>query len=258
MLTQLTLPFVAHLEPTRRESRRGVRTRGVLIVGRREWVVTFVRHHRARHYVLRVEDDGGLRVTIPRGGSRRDAERFAKRKAEWIERERDRRTLMRRDSGAWTNGSPVLLRGESLRLEVDEAAGVARLGEEQIPLPTGPVGNLRPRVTEWLRKRAQRELPPRLMALASSLGQDLSRVTVRDQRSRWGSCSPAGRISLNWRLIQTPPSVRDYVLLHELTHMQEANHSGRFWQKLEAVCPWHRDARAWLRSPPSLGPGLES
>jgi predicted metal-dependent hydrolase len=88
------------------------------------------------------------------------------------------------------------------------------------------------------------------MEMAASLGHQVSRVTIRDQRSRWGSCSPSGRISLNWRLIQVPPSVRDYVLLHELTHLVESNHSPRFWKKLEAVCPWHREARTWLRARP--------
>jgi predicted metal-dependent hydrolase len=73
-------------------------------------------------------------------------------------------------------------------------------------------------------------------------------VTVRSQRTRWGSCSPSGRISLNWRLVQMPESVRDYVLLHELTHLLHLNHSKRFWRELERVCPWHRDARGWLKA----------
>jgi predicted metal-dependent hydrolase len=95
---------------------------------------------------------------------------------------------------------------------------------------------------------AERELPPRVMELASATGRAVSRVTVRDQRSRWGSCSPGGRISLNWRLIQVPAPVRDYVILHELTHLDEANHSPRFWARLAEACPWHRDARAWLKT----------
>ncbi len=86
------------------------------------------------------------------------------------------------------------------------------------------------------------------MELAAASGHQVTRVTVRDKSSRWGSCSPAGRISLNWRLIQVPAPVRDYVMLHELTHLEEANHSPRFWTALEAVCPWHREARAWLKA----------
>jgi predicted metal-dependent hydrolase len=180
-------------------------------------MVTYVRHRHARHYVLRLEDEGSLRVTIPRGGSRKEAERFAKQKAGWIDRERFRRAMIRGNSGAWGDGATTTVHA------------VATVG---------------------LRRLAERELPARLMEMAASLGHHVSRVTIRDQRSRWGSCSPSGRISLNWRLIQVPPSVRDYVLLHELTHLVESNHSPRFWKKLEAVCPWHREARTWLRARP--------
>jgi predicted metal-dependent hydrolase len=176
----------------------------VLVVGRRQWQVTYVRHRRARHYILRLADDGSVRVTIPRGGSRKDAERFAAGKAGWIEREQYRREMAR-----------------------------------------GAVGS------KWdtsLRPQAERDLPARLTELAAQHGYRVAGVTVRNQRSRWGSCSPAGRISLNWRLVQVPHLVRDYVLLHELTHLAVSNHSPKFWKTLEAVCPWHREARAWLRA----------
>jgi predicted metal-dependent hydrolase len=87
----------------------------------------------------------------------------------------------------------------------------------------------------------------RLRELAAQHGFTVKAVTVRAQRTRWGSCSPTGRISLNWRLLQLPPSVSDYVLLHELAHLTHLNHSARFWREVERICPWHREARAWLR-----------
>lgn len=183
---------------------RGEPARDLLVVGRRQWPVTYVRHRRARHYILRLADDGSLRVTIPRGGSRMDAERFAKSKAGWIEREQYRRHMAR--------------------------------------------GNAVSRWDPNLRELADRELPARLMELAAQHGHVVAGVSVRNQRSRWGSCSPTGRISLNWRLAQVPPLVRDYVLLHELTHLAVSDHSPKFWRTLEAVCPWHREARAWLRA----------
>ena len=201
MTTQLFLPFRKPEAP-----RPAGPARDVITVGGRAWAVFFVRHSRARHYVLRVEDDGRLRVTIPRGGSRQHAEQFARHKADWIERERCRRAL---------------------RQAIDPAEA------------------------RQLRALAARELPARLLELAAQHGHTVAGVTIRNQRSRWGSCSPKGRISLNWRLVQAPPSVRDYVLLHELTHLSEANHSRKFWKKLEAICPWHREARAWLRACPT-------
>ena len=78
------------------------------------------------------------------------------------------------------------------------------------------------------------------------------RVTVRDQRSRWGSCSRRGAISLNWRLIQLPGPVCDYVILHELMHRRQLNHSAAFWREVKAVCPDHAAAERWLKQHAAL------
>ena len=99
-----------------------------------------------------------------------------------------------------------------------------------------------------LRRQAARDLPERLAELARLHGFTVEAVSVRNQRTRWGSCSPTGRISLNWRLVQVPPAVRDYVLLHELTHLRHPNHSARFWRELARLCPGHAEARRWLRA----------
>jgi predicted metal-dependent hydrolase len=239
---QMTLPFGSQPKAAGPDP-----PRDLIVIGRQAWPVTYIRHRRARHYVLRLEDDGSVRVTIPRGGSRKDAERFAKHKGPWIERERYRRAVVQGTVG-WRDGSRLLLRGTEVTICVDRDAGVVRVGDEEIGLPLdGPI-DVRRLVTGRLRRLAERELPGRLTELAAASGLLVTRVTVRDQRSRWGSCAPSGRISLNWRLIQVPASVRDYVLLHELTHLHEPNHSTRFWEKLGAVCPWHREAREWLRT----------
>jgi predicted metal-dependent hydrolase len=75
----------------------------------------------------------------------------------------------------------------------------------------------------------------------------VSRVSIRNQRTRWGACSATGTITLNWRLIQVPDFVREYVLVHELMHRRELNHSRRFWRLVAACCPRLREARTWLR-----------
>jgi predicted metal-dependent hydrolase len=241
MSTQFRLPFGQLAEAGAEPAHEPLAT------GRRQWMVSYVRHRRAHHYVLRIEEDGNVRVTIPRGGARRDAEEFVRRQAAWIERERDRRERTRDDHTAWQHGTPVLLRGESHPLEVDAQARVVRLGSESIPLPAAPSDDLREVVIAHLRTVAKRELADRLHELAANLGHAVTRVTIRNQRTRWGSCSSGARISLNWRLVQMPDSVRDYILLHELTHIDVPSHSKRFWKKLQAACPWHRDARTWLK-----------
>jgi predicted metal-dependent hydrolase len=99
-----------------------------------------------------------------------------------------------------------------------------------------------------LRARARRELPAQLLTLAKAHGVAVRRVSIRNQRSRWGACSPAGTITLNWRLILTPDQVREYVMLHELMHRREMNHSKWFWRLVAACCPRHGEARRWLRT----------
>ena len=89
-------------------------------------------------------------------------------------------------------------------------------------------------------------LPDALRALAASHGVTMTRVSVRNQRSRWGACSSQGAITLNWRLIVVPAFVREYVMLHELMHRRELNHSRRFWRHVAVVCPRYQEARRWL------------
>ena len=98
-----------------------------------------------------------------------------------------------------------------------------------------------------LRALAGRELRDHLLALADRFGLPVKRITIRNQQTRWGSCSPHGAVALNWRLIQMPDSVRDYILIHELMHLRERNHSRRFWTLVEQACPDHRVARRWLK-----------
>jgi predicted metal-dependent hydrolase len=154
-----------------------------------------------------VDHDGRVRVTIPRGGSKREAEAFARRQSSWIAAQRQRLTPS--------------------TLTLDERRS--------------------------LRVRARVELPPRLLGLAAAHGLQVSRVSIRNQRSRWGSCGRDGHISLNWRLVLMPDWVRDYVLVHELMHLRRLDHSATFWELVEDACPVFREARRWLRE---HGPGL--
>ena len=166
----------------------------------------FVRHPRARRYVIRVKADGSVRITVPRWGSRRHAELFAEQQRPWIERQR------------------------------------ARMNER---------GNRRLAYTseaiEELKRQASIELPAHLYHLAARHGLVVSRVSIRNQRSRWGSCSPSGHICLNWRLVLMPDEVRDYVLIHELMHLRRLDHSRHFWRLVAEACPVYQDARKWLR-----------
>jgi hypothetical protein len=167
----------------------------------------FIRHPRARRYVIRVRPDGTVRVTVPRWGSRRHAELFAEQQRPWIDRQ---------------------------RAQVQES-GARRLAYT-------------PEAITELRRQAARELPAQLLRLAGHFGLHVSRISVRNQRSRWGSCSPSGHICLNWRLVLMPDMVREYVLIHELMHLRRLDHSRHFWKLVAHACPGYDDARQWLRA----------
>ena len=209
--------------------------------------VEFVRLRKARRYILRVRPDGTLRVTIPRGGSRAEAMAFMARHLAWVARERAR---VRREQtpARWTQGTRVLLAGELHAITVERTADgtTARLG--RLSAPVHDVADVRPQLERALRDEARKLLVPRLQQLASTHGLEFSRVSIRGQRSRWGSCSRAGAIALNYRLIQMPVPVCDYVLLHELMHLKQQNHGPRFWALVESACPQYREAERWLRT----------
>ncbi len=207
----------------------------------------FVRSPRARKYILRVRPDGVVRVTIPPRGSRREALEVVERHRSWIERQWRQRVTMRLAHETWAHGTPILFRGEDVTLSVRPALPGSTVGfaDQAVHVPGG--GSIRKAVERHLRAIAERELEPRLRQFAEQFGLAVQRVTVRDQRTRWGSCSRQGSISLNWRLVQMPPVVSDYILVHELMHLRHANHSRRYWREVATVCPGFREAEAWLR-----------
>lgn len=207
--------------------------------------ILFVRNPRARNYVLRVRRDGSVRVTIPRGGSEAYAHRFATEKAGWIRRQLARLDALHQTPPVWGPGTEVWYRGQRHALEAYH--GLGRFADLTFVPPRAPDADWRPSVERALRELAARELPPLVLAAAASFGLLVRRVAVRNQRSRWGSCSRRGTVSLNWRLVQTPVLVRDYLIAHELAHLREMNHSRRFWRVVGQFFPAWREAELWLR-----------
>ena len=209
----------------------------------------FVRHRRARRYILRLRPDGSARVTIPRGGSIAEASRFLHKNIPWLEQQLLRQAAQPRRSRAWQLGTKVLFRGEYEVLEpvANGDTGLIRFGTETVRI-SGAETDFRPVIERHLWRLAARELHVRVLELAALHAIRVQRVTVRNQRSRWGSCSRRGTISLNWRLVQTPEFVRDYIVLHELAHLREMNHSPRFWREVARLCPNFAEAEKWLKA----------
>jgi predicted metal-dependent hydrolase len=192
-------------------------------------------------------------VTIPRGGSATEARRFAERNKEWLERQLQRMAARPSRPKEWWIGTEILFRGEPVKLEagVNGESGMIRFGSEVVKA-TNPAADLRPTIERHLWRLAANELPPKVLEYAALHQLPVRRITVRNQRSRWGSCSRRGTISLNWRLIQTPAFVRDYLVVHEIMHLKEMNHSSRFWREVERACPDYEAAEQWLKRHSSL------
>ena len=222
-----------------------------LCVNGRTIPVALVRSRRARRYVLRLRADGLARLTVPRHGSATEAWQFAQRQSAWLERQLhhfSRRPILPRE---WFAGTEILFRGERIKIEMLE--NIVRFGSESISVANAVADtNLRPLIEKHLRALSQKELPVRTLEFAALHQLTVRRVTIRAQRSRWGSCSSSGVISLNWRLVQASLFVRDYIILHELMHLRQMNHSARFWKEVEQVCPDYRRAKLWLKENPGL------
>ncbi len=215
--------------------------------------IVFQRSHKARNYRLTLKRDGTAVATIPLRGSEREALRFVEQHQDWLERARARQARKPRGAEVWVIGTHVLWRGEMTEVRIAAAGERPQvcLAADIFRVPAFD-GDLRPTLEAHFARRGKVELPARTWELSALTGVEVKHVTVRDQRSRWGSCSANGTISLNWRLVQTPESVRDYIIYHELMHLREMNHSARFWARVEEVCPGWREAEHWLKRNGSL------
>ena len=215
--------------------------------------VVFERSAKARRYRLTLRRDGVAVAVIPQRGSEREARLFVEEHRAWLERARERQRRRPRGATVWTLGTHVLWRGEpaEIRKAADGERPQVCVAADVFRVPRLD-GDLRPTLEAHFLRLAKVELPARTWELAAVTGMAVREITVRNQRTRWGSCTTGGVISLNWRLIQTPDFVRDYIVYHELMHLKEMNHSDRFWARVEEVCPAWRDAERWLKRNGSL------
>jgi predicted metal-dependent hydrolase len=225
-------------------SKAETRTEFVQLGGRAVSLV-MVRHPRARRYLLRLRPDGTVRVTMPRRGSMAHAKEFVRQHISWLEQQLAKQSALPQASNTWTSGTEIYFRGEKVRIET-ASEGIIRFATERLTAKDG--SDVRPTIEKHLRQLATKELPTRVIELAELHGISVERVTVRNQRTRWGSCSRRGTISLNWRLIQTPENVRDYIILHELAHRRQMNHSQKFWEEVARLFPGYREAENWLKA----------
>lgn len=200
-------------------------------------------------------ENGTLTVRAPRYVGTSDIEGTIRQNSQWIlqqlhlSKNEHRRPLRIGDTilfhgQTWTLVScdPCHIENEMVTMnEVNQTIGVGFSTDLRQP-------TIHHRVYAWLRGEARASLQQLLERLATAHGYELNRVVIKEQMRRWGSCSTLGNINLNWRLIQAPPDVQQYVAIHELVHLSEMNHSDAFWNLVSQMMPNYQSAKAWLRN----------
>jgi predicted metal-dependent hydrolase len=219
-----------------------------VVFDRSIYLVRVHRHRQARRYTLRV--DAAARevvLTMPPRGSLTEAREFADKHGGWIAAR-----LKRLPKAApFAPGLEVPLRGAShIIIHRPGARGTVWVettasGEKRLCV-AGDAPHVDRRVSDYLRREAHRDLEVAVRRYAAALAVPVKRIAVRDQSSRWGSCSNSGVLSFSWRLILAPPFVLDYLAAHEVAHLVELNHSPRFWRLVGRIYPDYVRAKTWL------------
>jgi predicted metal-dependent hydrolase len=206
------------------------------------------RHRRARRYTLRIHPtDREAILTMPPRGTIAEAKDFARLHGGWIAARLGRLPK----AAPFLSGTLVPLRGIPHRIvhRAGERGTVwteTRDSGEKVLCVAGGAEHMERRVLDYLKREARKDLQKASLAYAEELGVRVKRVSIRDQSSRWGSCTSAGSVSFSWRLVLAPPFVLDYLAAHEVAHLVEMNHSARFWRVVARVCPSVERAKTWL------------
>jgi predicted metal-dependent hydrolase len=229
--------------------RRPVEPQAIEIVfDRAVFLVRVRRHPQARRYTLRIQAaTREVVLTMPPRGSLKEARAFAEKHGGWIAARLGRLPA----AVPFAHGTVIPIRGLDHRIDhrrgargtiwIEISADGARL-----LCVAGEAPHVGRRVADHLKREAKRDLEAACRRYAAHLGVGIRRVSIRDQASRWGSCSTTGVLSFSWRLILAPPFVLDYLAAHEVAHLVEMNHSPRFWRTVLGICADTRRAKHWL------------
>jgi len=219
-----------------------------IVFDRSIYLVRVRRHRQARRYTLRIQAaTREVILTIPPRGTLKEARDFAQKHGGWIAARLGRLP----EAAPFAHGITVPLRGVPHRIAHRRAVRGTVWTEngadgEAVLCVAGDAPHIDRRIGDFLRREARRELEALSTRFAAELGVKVRRVVVRDQSSRWGSCSTTGVLSYSWRLILAPGYVLEYLAAHEVAHLVEMNHSARFWRLVQRLCPTNERAKAWL------------
>ncbi len=212
-----------------------------LTIGVPPLTVELRRHPRAKRMTLRVSAaDGVARLTLPKRGSLKAARQFLQAQEGWLRAQTDKapaRVKIAEGQTIRLHGEPFLLKTHG-KARVTLAPGTLFLPENR---PMGPA------LERFIKTRARLVITKWAEADSAALGKPFGKISLRDPRARWGSCSSEGNLMFSWRLMLAPPEVLRYVVAHEVAHLREMNHSAAFWAEVAALMPAYQPPRRWLK-----------
>jgi len=206
---------------------------------------------RSRRKTLAIEVTGDARLIVraPLRMPKADILDFIQKKNRWIEQKRQKaeERLMMQVPKEFVDGEKLLYLGDAYRLSIAEYDGTPLSFDGRFRLSRVHLENARELFVDWYRKKAYDKIKERLHRYSAVSGIKYNIMRITNARKRWGSCNSRGNVHFSYRLIMAPLPVVDYVVVHELVHIEEKNHSSRFWQKVERILPAYRQYRRWLR-----------
>ncbi|MFK0278084.1 M48 family metallopeptidase [Ensifer sp. NPDC090286] len=222
-------------------------TRQIEVAGK-SLPLTIKQNARATRMTLRIEPGGrALKMTVPQGLSEREVNAFLTRHQGWL------MTKLARFSGESQieEGGSILIRGIAHRIErTGKIRGLTEaivIDDEPVLRVSGGEEHLNRRIVDFLKKEARQDLDRLVAIYTGRIGRRAKSLSLKDTRSRWGSCSADGALSFSWRIVMAPPRVIAYLAAHEVAHLQEMNHGPNFWALCGRLCPDTEDAKRWLR-----------
>ncbi len=221
-----------------------------ILVGGQRVAYTIRRSTRACHSSIHIHPRRGLEVVLPLRVPTTTAATLLRKEARWLAKHAGELHRATRTPPPLQTGVQLPLRGHwyTLTLNPSPTPRAVRTGDTlfvSTPHPHDPTA-VRAQLERWYRNLARRFITDRVHALHDTADPPVARITIRDQQTRWASCSTNGSLSFNWRLVMAPPAVLDAVVAHELVHLTVHNHSRRFWRVLDQRFPQHRACRRWL------------
>lgn len=203
---------------------------------------TLRRNSKARRLSLRLESDGELVVVAPNFVPKMLISHFVDQQEAWITTQRTKQAARKRSD------TTLSLFGKEFKLELTFGSPAGKVTLTTVLCKVeSPTANWRPVLERFLKLRAEQYLTERIVQLAKHMQVSFTKLVLRQQKTRWGSCSTSGTISLNWRLVHYKPEIIDYVIIHELAHTVHHNHSSAFWHLVAQFDPEHQLHRGWLR-----------